>query len=128
MQFGSGPRSFDSAFSCGDAFFLVKDANRISLFNLQNSRLIARVRGERPAASVSANLFVAGEAEKLSFYDLTTGVKLAERKLPDAIAYARFSETGDRLLVLTTHQELFVLDTKKVLQNFVIPPSANPEP
>jgi hypothetical protein len=128
IQFGSGPSSFDSAFSCGDMLFLVRDSNRIALFNLQSGQPIARVRGQTPACSTAAKLFVAGENGKLGFYDLHAGTKLAERKFPDGIAYTRFSETGDRLLVLTVHQEVFVLDVKKVLQNFAVAPSADPTP
>ena len=117
VQFGSGPNSFDSAFACGDSLFLVKDQFRVTVFHLPDGKLLARLRGSRPATSAEAKLFVLDEdGEKLVFYDLATGARLAERRFSDGIAYSRFSEKGDRLFVLTTHQEALVLDVKKILQ------------
>jgi hypothetical protein len=117
VQFGSGPNSFDSAFSCGDSLFLVKDQFRVTVFHLPDGKLLARLRGARPAASAEAKLFVLDEDDgRLVFYDLATGARLAERRFFDGVAYSRFSEKGDRLFLLTAHQETFVLDVKKILQ------------
>lgn len=117
VQFGSGPNSFDSAFACGDSLFLVKDQFRVTVFHLPDGKLLARLRGSRPATSAEAKLFVLDEdGEKLVFYDLATGARLAERRFSDGIAYSRFSEKGDRLFVLTAHQEALVLDVKKILR------------
>ena len=44
---------------------------------------------------------------------LTTGVGPA--------AYLRFSEKGDRLLVVSAHQEVFILDVKKTIEEFPAP-------
>ena len=121
VQFGSGPLSFDSAFSCGDALFLTKDQQRLSVFHLPDGKLLARLRGVHAAANGPAKRFVLDEGEgKLGFYDLSTGEKLAERRFPDGIAYLHFSENGDRLFVLANHQESFVLDMKKTLEAFAI--------
>jgi len=126
VQFGSGPNSFDSAFACGDSLFLVKDQFRVTVFHLADGRLLARLRGSRPATSAEAKLFVLDEdGEKLVFYDLATGVRLAERRFSDGIAYSRFSEKGDRIFVLTAHQEALVLDVKKILQASGSPASSN---
>ncbi len=126
VQFGSGPANFDSAFSCGNALFLIKDQFRIALFDLQTGLLMARLRGRHPAANAAAKLLVADEGAKLSFYDLTTGAKLGDRKFSDDIAYTRFSEKGDRLFVLTAHQETFVLDVKILQEGFAAAVSEGP--
>jgi hypothetical protein len=116
VQFGSGPSSFDSAFSCGDAVFLSKDQMRLTVFELHDGKMLARLRGQHPAASASGKLFVLDEGDgKLGLYDLTTAARVGERRFSDGIAYSHFSESGDRLLVLTNHQEAFVLDVKKML-------------
>jgi len=126
VQFGTGPSSFDSAFSCGTALFLIKDQYRIALFDLQTGSLVARLHGKHPSASAAAKLFVTDEKAKVTFYDLTTGTRLGDRKFPDDIAYTRFSETGDRLFVLTAHQEAFVLDVKRLREGFAKFPNELP--
>lgn len=131
VQFGSGPASFDSAFSLGNDLFLVKDLYRISVFRLQEGNILARLRGQHLAASESAKMFALDDGDgKVSLYNLATATKIADRPLPDRVAYLRFSEDGTRLLVLTVHQEIFVLDLPQTLQTF--PPTAaesnaNPE-
>jgi hypothetical protein len=83
---------------------------------------MTRLRGTRLAANSVANRFVLDEgAGKLSFYDLSTGGKLAERYFAGAIAFLHFSQNGDRLLVLTHHQEIFVLDVRKTIEAFPPP-------
>ncbi len=127
VRFGSGPANFDSAFSCGNALFVTKDLYRVALFDLQTGLLVTRVRGQHPAASAEAKVFVVDEAGKLTFFDLASGAKLGDFKFPDNIAYTHFSEHGDRLLVLTSHQESYILDVKKTLLSFSPPATSAPE-
>jgi len=56
-------------------------------------------------------------------YSLETGAKVAERRMPDYVNYLCFSEKGDRLLVLTSHQMVYILDVKKIIESF--PPAAS---
>jgi hypothetical protein len=131
VQFGSGPASFDSAFSVGNDLFLVKDLYRISVFNLKVGNILARLRGLHLAVGDSAKMFALDDgAGKLSLYSLETAARIAERPLPDRVAYLRFSEDGKRLLVLTAHQEVFVLDLQRTIQAFPVTaaePPVNPE-
>jgi hypothetical protein len=53
VQFGGGPASFDSAFSCGDTVFLSKDQMRLTVFELHDGKMLARLRGQHPAASAA---------------------------------------------------------------------------
>jgi len=124
VPFGSGPISFDSAFSVGDFLFLTKDEYRLTIFRLHNGTILGRFRGRYPAVSEAGKLFAVDDgAGKLTFYSLETAAKLAERRFPDYIGYLRFSETGDRLLVLTAHQMVDILDVKKTIEAF--PPLAD---
>ena len=68
--------------------------------------------------SAEAKLFVLDEDGRKNWFftTLQPGARLAERRFSDGIAYSRFSEKGDRLFVLTAHQEALVLDVKKILQ------------
>jgi hypothetical protein len=115
IQVGSGPASYDAAFSAGDALFLIKDSKRVSIYSLQDGSLKARLVGGIPAANTQKNLFAIEEGPgRLVIYDLATAVRLDQQLFPDAIAYTHFSADGNRLLVLTRHQVTYVLDVSAV--------------
>lgn len=111
VQVGSGPMSYDAAFSAGDALFLVKDGKRVSVYSLQDGSLKTRLVGGIPTASSQANLFAMEQGPgHLSIFDLATGAKLDEEIFAEPIAYTHFSADGNRLLVLSRHQVAYVLD------------------
>ena len=134
VQFGSGPASFESAFAVGDFLILTKDLFRHAIFRISDGKPLGRLRGGLVAVSEFAKMVVTDDgAGKLSFYNLETMAKIAVRPLPDYLSYLRFSETGDRLLVLTAHQQIIILDTKKTIEAYPVPatredehPSENP--
>jgi hypothetical protein len=111
VQQGSGPYSFEGAFSVGDVLFLIKDEKRISVFSLRDSKLLSRFVGLIPAASASSNLFAFEEGPGvLVIHDLRTMAKLGQHIFPDSLAYFHFSGDGSRLFVLTKHQVAYILD------------------
>jgi hypothetical protein len=112
VQAGSGPSSFDTAFSCGDSLILVKDARRVSIYSLSDGGLRAHLIGEKPVANSNRNLLAldAGTG-RLAIYDLRSGAKLDDQLFPSDISFMQFSGDGKSLLVLTSQQEVFVLST-----------------
>jgi hypothetical protein len=127
IQVGSGPASYDAAFSAGDALFLIKDGKRVSVYSLQDGNLKARFTGGIPTANSRNNLFAMEEGlGRLAIYDLTTAAKLDQQIFPDAIAYTHFSTDGNRLLVLTRHQVAYVLDVSGVHTNSSAAPAPSP--
>jgi hypothetical protein len=115
VQQGSGPYSYDAAFSVGDALFLMKDGKRVSVYSLHDGSLKARFVGGFPTASAQMNLFAIEEGPgRLFLYDLATTAKLDQQIFSDSIAYIHFSADGNRLLVLTKHQVAYVFDVSGV--------------
>jgi hypothetical protein len=115
IQVGSGPASYDAAFSAGDTLFLLKDGKRVSVYSLQDGRLEARLVGGIPTANAQNNLFAIEEGPgRLFVYDLATATKLEQQFFSESIAYTHFSVDGNRLLVLTRHQVAYVLDLSGV--------------
>lgn len=115
VQQGSGPYSYDAAFSAGDSLFLMKDGKRISVYSLQDGNLKARLVGGIPTANAQSKLFALEEGPgRLCIYDLVTAVKLDQQIFPDAIAYSHFSADGNRLFVLSKHQVAYILDVSGV--------------
>jgi hypothetical protein len=128
VQFGSGPEGFDSVLSGGDLLFLSKDNYRLSVFQINEGKLLARLRGEHPTITELGKMFALDEGGgRVSIYSLLTAKRLALRPLPDLVAYMSFSQSGDRLLVLTIHQQLLVLDVAKTIENFPAPVSTDAE-
>jgi len=122
VQVGSGPASYDAAFSVGDALFLLKDGKRVSVYSLQDGSLKARMVGGVLSANAQSNLFAVDEGlGRLFIYDLATATKLDQQIFPEPIAYTHFSDDGKRLLVLTKRQVVYVLDLSSVRS---APPSA----
>jgi hypothetical protein len=124
VQVGSGPESYDAAFSAGNALFLTKDGKRVSVYSLQDGSLKARLVGGIPTASAQSNLFAMEQGPgHLSIYDLATGAKLDEEIFAEPIAYTHFSADGNRLLVLTRHQVAYVLDVSGARKNPPVAPA-----
>ena len=126
VQVGSGPASYDAAYSAGDTLFLLKDGKRVSVYSIEDGSLKARLVGGYPNANAQSRLFAMEEGPgRLFLYDLATGAKLDQQIFPESIAYSHFSADGHRLLVLTRHQVAYVLDVSAVR---TAPPSAATPP
>ncbi len=115
MQSGAGPEHFSSAFSAGDALIVVKDGTRIMVVALGSGEERARLFGSCPAASAEDNLLALCDGGLLMLRDLKTGEKRGEESFPDDVVYTHFSADGKRLLVLSAHQEIFILDVGEML-------------
>lgn len=102
------------AFSAGDALIVVKDGTRITVVALGSGEERARLFGSCPAASGEAHLLAVCDGGRVMLRDLKTGEKRGEESFPDEIVYTRFSADGKRLLVLSAHQEMFVLDVSEI--------------
>jgi hypothetical protein len=127
IQAGSGPLSYDAAFSAGDVLFLLKDGKRVSVYSLQDGSLKARLVGGIPTTNAQNNLFAMEQGPaRLFIYDLATAAKLDQQIFPDSIAYTHFSADGNRLLVLTRHQVAYVLDLSGV--RIARPSGSDPRP
>jgi WD40 repeat protein len=124
VQAGSGPATFDSAFSVGEAVVLIKDDVRVSLFSLADGQLKTKLAGSVPSVSAESKLLAVDlGAGRLGIYDSNGGAKLDQQQFPDEIAYTHFSSDGKRLFVLTQHQAAVVLDVSKVRE----PRTTSPE-
>jgi hypothetical protein len=105
-----GPESFDSVFSVGDFLICVRDGARVTVYSLSTGEIQARLFGNYVSASAAAGLLAAADGNHLRLYNLKNGSKVDEYLFPDAPVYTRFSTAGNRLLVLTAQQVVYVLD------------------
>jgi hypothetical protein len=115
VQAGNGPADFDAIFSCGDAIIFSRDAVRNYVYSMLDGQLKAKLLGIRPSATAKTNLLaLETDSRQLTIYDLSTGTKLDNQIFSDPIVYTHFSADGQRLLVLTENQTIFVLDMNGV--------------
>jgi len=129
VQFGDGPISFTAAFSVGDFLFLIKDSARVTVMSLHDGKTVAQLKGFQPTANSQSNLFVLDQGYgRLGIFDLTSGKKIEEQQFADGIAYKHFSADGKKLLVLTQHQIVYVLDMSQVREHPLAPMHTEPDP
>lgn len=115
IQTGSGPKSFDSAFSEGDFLIAVKSSVRLFVYSLRDGALKAQVVGERAAASAQLGILAVDKGSgHLILYDLNTGEHRQAYHFPEDIAYLHFSGDGKRLLVLIQLQTAYILDVSSI--------------
>lgn len=118
VQFGDGPINFSSAFSVGDFLFLVKDTTRVTVASLRDGKIILHAKGYQPTPSPQSNLLALDEGYgRLAVYDLLTGTRLEQQQFADTLVYKHFSLDGKKLLVVTQHQQVFVLDMADVREH-----------
>jgi hypothetical protein len=117
VQHGEAPGSYDGAFSSGDWLVLTSGGGkRFSVFSLSGGRELFRSTALYTAISSENGLLgLAEEHGRFSFYDLRTEKKAGEIVLPKNVVYAHFSDDGRRLLVVTEHQYVCILDVSKLL-------------
>jgi len=113
VQLSEGPGSFDGAFSAGDWLILVSGGRRFSVFSLSSGKELLHSFALYAALSGEGLLGLAEEHGRLSLYDLKTGKKAGEFVFPENVVYAHFSKDERRLLVITEHQSVYVLDVSK---------------
>jgi WD40 repeat protein len=113
-EIDSPPEEFDSAFSEGDWLVLAKDGQRVFVFSLSTGQEILRLFGWRPAINAAtATLCLTTTGNHLTTYDLKTGERLQNYAFASGITFASFSADGQRLLVLTEDQMLYVIDVRR---------------
>jgi WD40 repeat protein len=111
VQTGTGPESFDSAFSEGDWLILARDGRRVIIVSLSSGKKSVLDDAYNPAISTQGDLLAyATHDARLVVYDLRASARHDEYTFPEAVVYSHFSSDGKRLLVLTQDQTVYVLD------------------
>jgi WD40 repeat protein len=94
-----------------DRLVVADNSNRLLIFG-SNGAQIGTLMGSRPAISRSSNLLTAHtQSSELTLYDLQTLQPRAVHNFDSRVVYNAFSADGNRLLVLSSNQIIYVLDT-----------------
>jgi hypothetical protein len=114
VQHGDGPGSFQEAFSAGDWIVVSGGGKRFSVLSLSSGKELLNLFALSAALSgVNGLLGVGEERGSFAIYDLTTGKKVRQFAFPENIVCAHFSTDGQRALVVTDHQQVYILDLSK---------------
>ena len=94
-----------------DRMVLADSNNRLLIFDPSGAQ-IGTLTGSRPEISRAANLLSARtQTGELTLYDLQTLQPRAVHNFDSRVACSAFSADGKRLLVLSSNQIIYVLDT-----------------
>jgi hypothetical protein len=93
---------------------VVKDNMRITAVSLAegDEHLHLTAQDSEPFAPAGL-LAMSADGGRVDLYDLVAGARKDRYSFPENIAYMRFSADGNRLLVLTEYQNVYVLDLKQ---------------
>jgi WD40 repeat protein len=112
MTFDTGKHSFQlaAAMATKDRLVVADDQNRVLIYAF-DGELKGTIVGHAPEISAKADLLtVKTESGELELYDLANMRKRNTYDFPNRVAFNAFSEDGNRLLVLTGDQVVYVLD------------------
>jgi WD40 repeat protein len=109
----TGERSFrvNRAEASGKWLTIVDSENRVQFYSLADGELKHRFFGSNFAINPQNNTAAVGNLTgQIAIYSLDSGRTLENMSFDSPIAYARYDKYGGKLFVLTTKQEVFILD------------------
>ena len=116
IETGKGSFRLANVFSAGDWVVLTDTQNRVLVYSLKSGDLKGRFFGGYATIGLATNLLcVENEIGKLALYDLNTMEKRDEFVFSSSLSLLRFNADGTRLFVLTSNQQVYVLDVSKAV-------------
>jgi len=108
----SGKLSFSiRSLSMTANYLAISDSeNRVLLYSIRNGQQIGRVFGGPAALSQAGTIAVATQNGKLELYSCDNLHKITDYSFATSIVYSQFNKAGDRLLVFTSDQTVYVID------------------
>lgn len=115
IHINSGKLSFSiRAISASQKYVAVSDSeNRVLLYSVANGSEVGRVFGGPAQISAAGKMAVVTEAGAITLFDCATLAKINEYKFPNSAIFSELSSDGKSLLVLTSDQTAYLLDTEK---------------
>lgn len=111
IETGKGSFRISDVFTAGDWVVISDSENRTLVYSLSTGQQKAKVFGRLAAVSSVSNLLCVENGEGLlNMYSLNSFEQRETFTFPARISFARFSEDGKRLFVLTANQTVYVLN------------------
>ncbi|MCA1642835.1 MAG: M48 family metalloprotease [Acidobacteria bacterium] len=111
VETGKGSFHIRDVEAAGDWVIVSDSENRVLAYSVSTGEQRGRFFGDGEAISKASGLLaVENERGQLTLYDLATAQKRDEFNFPAAVSFARFSDDGKRLFVLTANQTAYVIN------------------
>jgi WD40 repeat protein len=111
IETGKGSFRISDAYTAGDWVVTSDTENRTLVYSLSSGQQKAKVFGRLAAVSAVSNLLCVENGEGLlNMYSLTPFEQRETFTFATRVSFARFSDDGKRLLVLTADQNVYVLN------------------
>lgn len=113
VETGKGSFRIEDMFAAGDWLIISDTSKRVLLYSLATGEQKGKYFGLAPAISKAAGLLsVETERGQLTLFDLATGERRDRFDFSSPVSLAHFADDGQRLLVLTADQTVYLLDLK----------------
>jgi WD40 repeat protein len=111
IETGKGSFRIRSVVAVGESVVIADTQNRVLVYALATGEQRGKVFGSRPAVAKATGLLsVENERGQLTLYDLKTMSKRDSLVFASPVSFARFSDDGRRLFVLTANQTAYLLN------------------
>ncbi len=101
--------------AAGDRVVVSDTSKLIRIYSLASGELTGQLAGSKAVISKNADLlYITNEGGELSIYSPATMQKLDQFNFSSPVPFARFSDDGKRLFVLTADQTAYVLDVSSL--------------
>lgn len=115
IETGKGSFRLSNIFAAGDWVVVTDTLNRVLVYSLKSGELKGRAFGDRATVSQASGLLcVENESGQLTIYSLATMEKRDQFVFSNSVSLARFSGDGRRLFVLTSNQNVYLLDVSSL--------------
>ncbi len=114
VETGKGSFSLRDGFIAANRIVVIDSLDRLRVYDLEG-HLKARVQAKQATATIDGRYLAADIGRgKVVIYDLQNMKAVNELDFSSEVAYANFSKSGDRLLVVTREQDAYFFDTAKL--------------
>jgi hypothetical protein len=111
LETGKGSFRITEAFTTGDWVSISDNENRTLVYSLSSGEQKTKVFGKQMAVSAASSLICVENGDGiLNLYDMSSNEQRKQFTFPTRVSFARFSENGQRLFVLTADQTVYILN------------------
>ena len=118
IETGKASFRFSTFYAAGDYLVATDDHNRVLVYSIKTGAQIGRVFGGYAAVNTDSGLLcVENEVGKIAIYALNNLERKDELVFSSPISMIRFNNEGNRLLVLTSNQQVHIFDVAALNQS-----------
>lgn len=113
IKTNKGSFNVKHTFQVGDWVIASASGNQVFTYAVETGQVKSHLFGTYPSASSNGLLAIETEAGQIKLYDVATSQLKQQYTFSDPVSFKAFSPDGNRLLVITASQTVYILDLTK---------------